>query len=259
MHPIFIKLGPLTIHTYGLAIALAFLAGTTLSVHLGKREGQNPQLLYDLIFYAMLAAIIGSRLLYVLTEYRHYINDPLRIFKLWEGGLVFYGGLIAAVGVGFVFMWRQGMPVWATTDILAPGISLGQAIGRVGCLMAGCCYGAPTHAFWGITFSDPDCLAPVGIKLHPAQIYSSLESLAILGVLMWLRKHRSFEGQIFWAYIGMYSVTRFIIEFFRGDERGGIMLGNLVLSTSQFISLLTLITAVVMYLKLRSKSNSVGH
>ena len=256
MHPILFKLGPLTIHTYGLAIALAFLSGTALSTNLAKREGENPQLLYDLIFYLMLAAIIGSRLLYVLINYKYYLDDPLRAVKIWEGGLVFYGGLLAAAGTGIWFMRRHQMPTWPTADLLAPGIALGQAIGRIGCLMAGCCYGRPTDAFWGITFADPNCLAPVGISLHPTQIYSSLESLIIFGILMWLGKYRSFKGQIFCSYIALYSVTRFIIEFFRGDERGGIAIETWVLSTSQIIAILTLAGAGFMYWRLSRLSSS---
>ena len=139
MHPILFKLGPITIYTYGLFIALAFLASIYLAARSAKREGIDSQKIIDLSFYLMLAAIIGSRLLYVLLNFKYYLSAPGAIWQIWEGGLVFYGGLIAAAAVSFIYIRKKGLNLWQITDIFAPSLALGQAIGRWGCFFAGCC------------------------------------------------------------------------------------------------------------------------
>ena len=256
MHPVLIRIGPLTIHSYGLFIAAGFLIGLSLAVHQAKKQGISAERITDIGFYLLLSAIIGSRLLFVAISARHYLDHPLDIFKIWEGGLVFYGGLILAVPVAIWYVRRHRMNLWDTADIFAPSLAIGHAIGRLGCFAAGCCYGKPAHDLpWAVTFSDPECLANVGIPLHPVQIYESLGELLNFFILVTLRKHQSFKGQLFWTYILLYSLLRFAVEFFRGDEVRGFIVSGI--SVSQGISVITAVLAVVLLRKLSRKSEDL--
>ena len=254
MHPILFRIGPLTIHTYGLLLAIAFLSGISLAVRQAKVEGEDPQKIFDLCFYLVVAAILGSRLLFVVLNYRFYLDNPLHIFKLWKGGLVFYGGLLGALAVGSWYMKRHKLPLWKLTDILAPSIALGQTIGRLGCFTAGCCYGKPANAAWAVTFSDLNCLAPTGIPLHPVQLYSSAAALVVFLLLLLIYRLHRFRGQVFWSYVVLYSVSRFILEFWRGDERGFTNLLGYTLSTSQLIACLAFIAGITMLFLLRKRN-----
>jgi phosphatidylglycerol:prolipoprotein diacylglycerol transferase len=233
-------------------IAVGFLVALWLAALQAKKEGIQPNRIMDLGFYILLAAIIGSRLFFILINAGHYINHPLDIFKIWEGGLVFYGGVLLAVPVAVWYMKRNGMELWSTADIFAPPIAIGHVFGRLGCLAAGCCHGkAAENLPWGIIFTDPECLAPTNILLHPTQLYESAGEFIIFIILMMLRNHKSFTGQLFMMYLIFYAVLRFIIEFFRGDvARGFIMSG---LSVSQGISLLLLIAGITGYAVLRKR------
>ena len=250
MHPIILEFGPIRIFTYGLLVASGFFTAIWLGARQGEKEGFDPQVIMDLCFYILLSAILGARLLYVIVEYKYFLNAPWDIFKVWKGGLVFYGGLILAVVVAMAFIKKRQMPIWAIADILAPSIAIGQAIGRWGCFFAGCCYGQPTDLFLGVTFSDPRSLAPLNISLHPTQLYLSLNAIVIFVALIWLRKRKSFDGQVFWCYGLLYSGGRFLVEYLRGDDRG-FALEN-IFSTSQFIGIFTFIISVTMLRKLNN-------
>ncbi|MFQ5646004.1 MAG: prolipoprotein diacylglyceryl transferase [bacterium] len=251
MHPILFTIGPVKVYTYGLLISLGFIIASTVAAGRAGKEGLDPEPVMDLAFYSLIAAIVGSRLLYAVVNYRYFLADPLRIFKLWEGGLVFYGGLIGAVGVGVWYVRKQQLPVWLTLDVFAPSIALGQGIGRLGCFAAGCCYGRKCDLPWAVTFTNQKGLAPLGIPLHPTQLYASFNLIMIFSFLSWFRKRRSFEGQIFALYLIIYSIHRFIIEFFRSDHRGTVFM----LSTSQFISLFIISLGIWAYLAKSIKSN----
>ncbi len=252
MHPVLFKLGPLTIHTYGVLIALAFFAGITIASHEAARKGLDKDRIMDLCLYLLAAAVIGSRLLEVVVEHRYYAQHPLEIFMIWKGGLVFYGGFILAVLTGVWFLNHYKMPLWQVADILAPCIALGQAIGRLGCFSAGCCYGKPTDLPWGVTFTDPNSLAMLGVPLHPTQLYESAGTFLIF-VFLWLyRKKTSFEGQLFWLYVMLYSALRFAIEFVRGDAvRGFVNIASFTLSTSQAVAIVAFLASIVMMSRLK--------
>ena len=254
MYPVLLEFGPVKIFTYGLLVATGFFVAIGLATRQGAKEGANPQTILDLCFYILLSAILGARILYVIVEYRYFVFAPLDVFKVWKGGLVYYGGLIAAVLVAVIYLKKHQLPLWSTADILAPSIAVGQAIGRWGCLFAGCCYGIPTNQPWGIVFIDPRSLAPGNVTLHPTQIYLSLNAFFIFTILIWIRKRKKFEGQIFWSYGVLYSIGRFLIEYFRGDDRGFVV--NNILSTSQFISIFTCVISVVMFFSLRHYGQS---
>jgi len=252
MYPILIEFGFFKIFTYGLLVATGFLVAILLASSRAEKEGLDSQKVLDLCFYVMVSALLGARLLYVIVEYRYFLDSPLEIFKFWKGGLVFYGGLILGVLISLWYLKRNQMPMWKTADLLAPSIALGQSIGRWGCFFAGCCYGKKTDVAWGITFTDPRSLAPFGISLHPTQVYLSLNAVFIFIFLMWLSKRKVFDGQILWSYGILYSIGRFLIEYFRGDDRGFPV--EQVLSTSQFVGVFVFSFSAFMLLTLYRKS-----
>ncbi|MEE9258789.1 MAG: prolipoprotein diacylglyceryl transferase [Nitrospinaceae bacterium] len=251
MHPVLLEFGFIKIFTYGLLVATGFFMAILFAGAQGEKEGMDREKVFDLCFYIMISSLVGARLLYIVVEYQYFLKSPLEVFKFWKGGLVFYGGLILGVIVSMIYMRRHSMPVWKVADVLAPSLAIGQAIGRWGCFFAGCCYGVKTDVPWAITFSDPRSLAPLGIPLHPTQIYSSINALIIFMVLIWIGKRKKFDGQVFWTYGVLYSIGRFIIEIFRGDDRGYAVEG--VLSTSQFLGVFILILSVVMLVILGRK------
>jgi phosphatidylglycerol:prolipoprotein diacylglycerol transferase len=252
MYPILIEFGFFKIFTYGLLVATGFLVAILLASSRAEKEGLDSQKVLDLCFYVMVSALLGARLLYVIVEYRYFLASPLEIFKFWKGGLVFYGGLILGVLISLWYLKRSQMPMWKTADLLAPSIALGQSIGRWGCFFAGCCYGKKTDVAWGITFTDPRSLAPFGISLHPTQVYLSLNAVLIFMFLMWLSKRKVFDGQILWSYGILYSIGRFVIEYFRGDDRGFAV--EQILSTSQFVGVFIFILSAFMLLTLYRKN-----
>src|SRR5579862_3081027 len=239
MHPRLFELGPVTVYTYGVLLAAAYLVGLKLAMVRAEKRGLDSARVLDLGIYIIIAALIGAKLLLLVTDFRTFRNDPAELLTLARSGGVFYGGLILAVVVALWYIRRAGLPLWTTCDVFAPGIALGHVVGRLGCLFAGCCYGRPTAEphWWTITFTDPFAAANVGTPLnqplYPTQIFEAGTELLILLLLLFTeRKGRPFAGRTFWLYMLLYAVSRFIIEFYRGDERGTVG----PLSTSQFIS-----------------------
>ena len=251
MHPVLINIGKIHIYSYGLMIAIGIVVGLFLARRQAAREGIDPNKIIDIAFYLLVAALIGSRLLFVLTNVKEYVDNPLDIFKIWEGGLVFYGGLIPAVAIGIWYIKRLGLPLWQVFDIFAPSVAIGHAFGRIGCFLAGCCHGTPSSLPWAVTFTDPRSLAPQGIPLHPTQLYSSLSLFAIFAFLVWLRKRKTFPGELLWSYTLVYSIFRFFMEFLRGDPRGNVLGG--LLSSAQAIGIPLAGISVVMLLYLRKR------
>jgi phosphatidylglycerol:prolipoprotein diacylglycerol transferase len=209
----------------------------------------------DLTFYLIVAAIVGSRLLYMIVEYERFLAHPLDAFKIWEGGLVFYGGLLACIAVSWWYTHLVGWKLRGTADLFMPGVALGHSIGRLGCLMAGCCYGKPVSGdpWWAITFPHQQTtLAPGGIPLIPTQPIESLVEISIFLILIIVRRHKKFEGQVFLTYLIIYAIVRSVLEIFRGDTVRGFVIPD-ILSTSQLISLLVVLASIVYYRHLKSK------
>ncbi|MDW7710881.1 MAG: prolipoprotein diacylglyceryl transferase [Deferrisomatales bacterium] len=235
MYPILFQHGRLTLFTYGLLLAAGFLAALWLVGREARRRGLDPRQLQDLGVLVIVGAIVGSRLLYVLLEWEHFLRHPLEILALWKGGLVFYGGFGGAVLAALWYVRRKRLPLWTTADVVAPAVALGQTFGRLGCFFAGCCYGAPCALPWAVTFTDPRGLAPLGVALHPTQLYSTGANFAIFAVLYWVARPRQrFEGQLLGLYLVLEPTARFLVELVRGDPRG--TLGPL--STSQALGIL---------------------
>ena len=255
MFPKLFELGPVSVSSYGLLLAAAYLLGLQLALRRARAAGLDPNRVMDLGIWVVLSALAGAKLLLILIDLPHFIANPGDIFSMIRSAGVFYGGLIAAVGVGLWYMRRHGLPMWTTADLFAPGIALGHVIGRLGCFLAGCCFGRPTDLPWAVTFTSPLAAEIVGtplhVPLHPTQLYESLAELVILvGLLVFEKRGRAFPGRTFWGYMVLYAITRFVIEGFRGDERG-VVFG--LWSTSQFISLalLPLSIAMLVYLSRR--------
>lgn len=256
MFPDLFSIGPLTIHTYGLFVALGFITGILVTVRLGKKQGIPSQQVMDMAFVMMVWAIVGSRLLYVVINFGYYRAHPLDAFKIWQGGLVFSGGLVAVAAAMTWYLRRHRLSFWAVGDLWAPALALGQAVGRIGCFMAGCCYGRPTDLPWGIVFGHPHTLAPPNIPLHPTQLYSSLGGFVIFLVLCVLHAKRKFQGQVFLWYLILHSTFRLLVERFRGDERG--LLPGTDMTLTQFLATVILILAVVALFLLKSRQERKG-
>lgn len=255
MYPVLVRLGPLTIHTYGFLIATAFLVALWLAAGQARKIGLTYDKVTDQAFYTLVAGLAGSRLFYVATNWSYYAANPLDIVKIWEGGLVFYGGVLMALPVAVYMAKKDALPLWDAADIWAPSIALGHAIGRLGCFCAGCCYGKPAGGLpWAVVFNDPGTLAVKGVPLHPVQIYESAAEVLNFMILVALRRRQSFRGQLFWVYILNYSIIRAVAEVFRGDEIRGFISGDV--SISQGISIVMFLLSLVMLIQLGKARHS---
>jgi len=244
MFPDILSIGPLTIHTYGLMVATGFVVGLIVTIKAGKSEGFSSQQIMDMGFIIILAAIIGSRLMYILMNISYYKENLLEAVEIWHGGLVFSGGVIAVIISMSFYLKKHDLSFWKTGDLFAPAAAIGQAIGRIGCLMAGCCYGRPTSSILGVTFTHPHSLAPTNIPLHPTQIYSSLSGFIIFCILLVLKSKKKFDGQVLIWFLILHSTSRLAIERFRGDDRGTLIAANM--SVTQLVAITLLIVSVIL-------------
>ena len=263
MHPKLFELGPVALHTYGLFLAVAFVAGIWITSRNARRSGVSADAVWNLGLVVLCATLVGAKLLMVIADFSFYAANPREIFSLstLRSGGVFYGGLLLALGVAAWYMRKRRIPAWLTADCAAPGIAIGQAIGRIGCLMAGCCYGAHTDVPWAIRFTSDYAAenmgTPLNIPVHPTQIYESTGTLLLFGFLMWRLSQRHVNGQIILEYLGIYAVLRFVIEFFRADNRGDVFNG--ILSTSQFIAVISFAAAVFFHIYLRRRGGNLSN
>ncbi len=251
MYPVLFRIHGFPINTYGVFLALAFLGAIFVTVRLAQRDGLPKERIYDLCLWLLLSSLVGSKLLMLFTE-PEYRQNPMMLFSLdfLRSGGVVYGGLIGATIAGFVLMRRWKLPWWKTADACAPGIALGNVLGRQGCFSAGCCWGKPTNLPWGVRFSalgHEVTGVPIDAKLHPTQLYESFAMLIVFFFLLWLHKKKKFSGQVILTYAVIYATVRFLIEFVRDDPRGDILgLTTLTgLSTSQLIGILVGVTALI--------------
>lgn len=265
MYPELFRIGNFPINTYGVFLAIAFLCAIFVTVKLAERDGLPRERIYDLSLWMLLASLVGSKILMLFTE-SEYRDNPLQLLSLdfLRSGGVFYGGLLGAVIAGYLLMKRYKLPWWKTADACAPGIAIGNFFGRQGCFAAGCCWGKPTSLPWGVKFSELGheiTGVPIDTHLHPTQLYESFAMLLVFLFLLWLHKHRRFSGQVILAYALLYAIIRFSIEFVRDDPRGDILgLTSLTgLSTSQMISLVIGIVALILLVKRNRSSRVVNY
>jgi phosphatidylglycerol:prolipoprotein diacylglycerol transferase len=245
MHPILANLGPIPIHTYGFLIAIGFIVAVQVIQWHAKKSGLDAEKIQDLVFGCLAIGFLGARIVFIMTRFSYFMENPIDMFKVWEGGLVFYGGPLAATPFAIWFIRKHRFPLWRTLDSLAAGLVVAHAFGRMGCLAAGCCYGKPTDVPWAIKLNS-ELVDPAlrGIPLHPTQIYESLALFILFFGLLIAFKRRRFEGQVALIYFMAYPIIRSVIEIYRGDTIRGFFIEG-ILSTSQAISALIFIAAAV--------------
>ncbi len=251
MHPVLIDLGFFQIPTYGVLLVLGVALGLWTMKLRADRAGLESDKILDLSLWVVIWALVGAKLLLVLVELPRYLRHPADLLGVFRAGGVFLGGLLAAIAAAIVLFNRYRLRFFETADVVAPSISLGQAIGRIGCLMAGCCWGGRCDLPWAITYTDPRAHAnvgtPLGIPLHPFPVYAMIFNLTLYGVLAWLYRKGLAAGRVFASYLMLYGAGRFLLEFTRGDaERGFVFHGTL--STSQFIGLLLVATGAAIWI-----------
>jgi phosphatidylglycerol---prolipoprotein diacylglyceryl transferase len=232
MHPILFEYGPIKLYSYGLFLALAFLSAIFIGSREARRLGLPVEKFFDLCFWVVVAALAGSRLLYVILDPRPYLEHPLQIFALWTGGLDFQGGLFLALAAAVYYIRRHHLAWRPTLDALALGLPFGQFMGRIGCFMAGCCYGKPSNLPWAVTFTNPNTLCPIKVPVHPTQLYEGFLDLGIFGLLFLFKGRKRYDGQMVLAYFSLAGLVRFFVEFFRSplDYRGPIIIWSMPLT-----------------------------
>jgi phosphatidylglycerol:prolipoprotein diacylglycerol transferase len=258
MFPRLFQIGSFGVPTYGVLVAIGVLIGLWIGVRNCEKQGIKAENAWDFGIALTLAGIIGAKVLYIILDWRsgHVYGQNLReIFTLdtLQAGGVFSGGLLAGFIVAAWFLRRYHMPALATFDGFAPGLALGHAIGRLGCFAAGCCYGKPTDHFWGVTFTNPLAKAvvgtPLGVALEPTQLFESAVELANFFILTWMFKRKTFDGQIVGAWLFLYGIARFFLEYLRDDPGRGSVFGG-ALSGTQLIALGLILTGgLIWYLR----------
>ena len=248
MHPILFEIGGITVYSYGFMIAIGAIAGVAYMAIQGKKEvGLTFDQANTLFLLIFLAAFVGGKIFLLFEEPSVYLDQPKKL--LTGRGFVFYGSFLFAVPTMIWFFRKHKLHPQKMLDIMAITTCLVHMFGRIGCYLAGCCYGKPTDSFLGVVFDDPLCMAdPKGVPLHPTQLYEASFILLLMIGLFILRDRRKFYGQLFLTYLLSYALGRFVLEYFRGDARRGFIVED-ILSHSQFIALL--IFAVVAWVYLR--------
>lgn len=253
MYPILFKFGWFTIYTYGLLVTIGFFAGL-LWVKAHSSYMLKPEQLNNLALSCLIAGLAGGRALYVVFNLDYFASHPAGIFKIWEGGFVFYGGLALSSIISFILLKRWKLNVLRFFDVFSPALALTHSIGRLGCLASGCCYGKPTTLPWAITFTRAQSLGPLGIPLHPTQIYESLGNFLIFGYLAWLHPSPSLlpsgeragvRGTVTALYLMLSGLLRFIVEFYRGDEDRGPVFHDL--TTLQLAALAMSLGGIILF------------
>lgn len=302
MHPVWFELFGYPVHLYAVMIAMGFVVGIWMAARYGERVGLDRDMILDLCWWLLVSGLIGARIAFIVVEWEQYywpcvdyeyfnqlypedaITEPdcTRLLRFWNGGLVFYGGPIAAIITMFWFMRREGQSVWPVADALIPSLAIGQFFGRLGCVAAGCCWGKRSDVPWDIEFPKGSMVYYEQYKaglltgheahalgLHPTQLYDALAGLLLFAFLVWLRQRKRYHGQVFVWWMFLYPISRTTIELWRGDlERGFLFevraesINRLLglppesitfLSTSQFISLCVVAVAAALLYRLRKK------
>ncbi|OPX30952.1 MAG: prolipoprotein diacylglyceryl transferase [Candidatus Omnitrophica bacterium 4484_171] len=241
MHPILFKIGPLTVYTYGTFVFMGVAAAYWLSVRDAARLGLDKDKFSNLFFWTVIFAFLGARLLYIIVEWKLFIAHPFYV-AFSRSGFVFYGGIIGGFIASCVIIKKYKWDFLKAADIIFLYVPLGHAFGRMGCFSYGCCYGKPTNSWIGMLFPPASPAGAAGVKVIPTQIISAFFLIIIFLLLLYVRRKKKFEGQVFISYFFLYGTFRFIIEFFRGDPRGYLW----IFSTSQWISIIAIITAIIL-------------
>ncbi len=234
------SIGPFTVHGYGLMIGIGVLCCIFMGMKRAKKYGLSEDAVTDIAIFGLIAGFLGAKLLYLIVEWKRFVKDPLDV--LGSEGFVVYGGIIAGVLAAIIYCKRKKLIFLEYFDLCAASISLAQGFGRLGCFLAGCCYGRETDLPIGVVFPESS-LAPAGVRVLPTQLFSSAGNFLIMFILLWHYKHRKRVGDTGFLYMLLYGVGRFCIEFLRNDSRGTVG----VFSTSQFISLFIIAAALLLF------------
>jgi phosphatidylglycerol---prolipoprotein diacylglyceryl transferase len=262
MFPILVKIGPLTIHTYGFMMAVGVAIGLWFIYVQAKKAGLDANRIMDAAFYTIIVSLIGAKLILFISNISYYVAYPRELFALARSGGVFQGGLTFGVIYALWYFHRKKIPTWPTADLIAPALALGHGFGRIGCFSAGCCYGSECTLPWAVVFNNEYASELTGVHLHtplhPVQLYEAVLNFLNFGILYFILKKKKFDGQVFSFYIVNYSVIRFLTEYFRGDHsekiyfiRGGTPLSSL--SLPQLFCLLGLIGGAVLAVVLKRR------
>jgi phosphatidylglycerol---prolipoprotein diacylglyceryl transferase len=252
MYPELFSIGPLKLHTYGLFVGVGFLAALLTAIRMAQRYSISSQQILDMGFLMLITAVVGSRILYVVMNVSYYRHHPLAVFEIWHGGLVFSGGAVCAVASLFWYARRYSFSLLDLGDLWAPAAAIGQGFGRIGCFMAGCCYGKPTHVPWAVVFTDSKSLAPLNTPIHPTEIYHSISGFLLFGILLLVHGRKSYRGQVLFWFLLLHSFSRLLIERFRGDDRGVFF--HTSMTVTQFVAVLILAGSFTALVVLKSKN-----
>ena len=246
-----LTIGPITIHGYGLMIGLGVMAALLMGDYRSKKFGLNGDHIYGMTFSAVILGFMAARILFIITEWEGFLQNPKAY--LTGAGFVVYGGIIGGALTIYGFCKLKKIDMLAYLDLMIPSVALAQGMGRVGCFLAGCCYGRETDSCLGVVFNNSD-FAPNGVKVLPTQLFMAGGDLILMAILLWYASKRPMRGKISMLYLILYSIGRFAIEFLRNDDRGTVGM----LSTSQFIAIFTLIIGVVGFFFVMPKLNQKG-
>ena len=240
MHNELFSIGPITIHGYGLMIGLGVAAALILGDYRAKKKGLNSEAIYGITFFAVVMGFLAAKILFILTKWEEFLQNP-KSFLSFEGFVV-YGGIIGAVITLYLYCKVKKLDLLLYLDLMVPSVALAQAFGRGGCFLAGCCYGRETDSCLGVVFTN-SAYAPNGVKILPTQLIMSAGDFLLMAILLWYSRKERIKGRTAMLYLILYSLGRFAVEFLRNDNRG--MVG--ILSTSQFIGILTAIAGALGY------------
>ncbi len=243
------RIGPLTIHGYGLMIAVGFLLCVVMGMYRARRRSLSPEAILDIALIGIVAGFLGAKLLYVIVEFPAFLADPGSVLS--TEGFVVYGGIIAGVVSAIVYCRIKKLVFLQYFDLAAPSIALAQGFGRIGCFLAGCCYGRETESAFGMVFPEGS-LAPAGVKLLPTQLFSSAGDFLIVVLLILFQRRSRHDGDVGALYMLLYGIGRFFIEFLRSDNRGAVG----ALSTSQFISIFIVAGSFALFAWNRKRAQS---
>jgi phosphatidylglycerol:prolipoprotein diacylglycerol transferase len=257
MHPVLLDIFGIKVYSYGFMLVLGFLLGVWLATVRAKKLGIPPARILDLSFFVLIAGIIGAKLLLFINEPSYYLSSIKAFISLLRSGGVIIGGLLFAVITAVIYLRKYKLDTWQMLDIAGPSIILGQGVGRIGCFLAGCCWGKACEGALAVEFTSDVAHqhtgVPLNVAMHPVQLYSAIADLLIFAFLTWLYPKRKFKGQIFLLYAVLYSTARFILELFRGDT-GRITIGG-PLSDAQYLCIAAFIFGIFFYLKRRKNQS----
>jgi phosphatidylglycerol:prolipoprotein diacylglycerol transferase len=246
MNPVLFEIFGIPVYSYGFFLAFAFMLCLMLILRRAKSMNVAPHYILDLGLYLIISGIVGARMFYIISNLDYYIENPFEIILLNKGGLVFHGGLILSLIVGILVVKLWKLPVLKMADLVITFLPLGQAIGRVGCFLNGCCYGKPTESIFGIKFPEYSFAANAfgpDIYVYPTQIFSSIADLSVFFILLLRMKKKEYDGQAIVYYLFLYGVARFLLEFLRADNPP-ILYG---FNIQQIISILMAVIALILW------------